>query len=335
MAGEIYGYNNAYNDDFYAQQYFKNLANNPVANTQTSSQPAFQGYQQPQTDTFEKRGSSPLGTGLMLGGAAGLGTGAGIYYLGSNPIKDGKFADDILKAADIDVKEVAKTKAFELFDAKEVEILKKAGVPDGISLTNLKAYSESGIPSAFPKINGKLTQEQAKKIYEAAQKEIDAINIEDIVKEGKKLAEQETLQYKQDQLKTLQSQKTKLEGLADDADLEKFFKDNAKAFGIEGDEKAIEAEAKKLAKTYKNKAGAITHYTTQISNQEAIVNTAKDTLNGKVAAYYDDAAKTLKESAPKELKQAFKNFKWNKAAKGGGIAAAAGLVLGLLFGSNA
>ena len=42
MAGEIYGYNNAYNDDFYAQQYFKNLANNPVANTQTSSQPAFQ-----------------------------------------------------------------------------------------------------------------------------------------------------------------------------------------------------------------------------------------------------------------------------------------------------
>lgn len=335
MAGEIYGYNNAYNDDFYAQQYFKNLANNSVANTQTSSQPAFQGYQQPQTDTFEKRGSSPLGTGLMLGGAAGLGTGAGMYFLGEGPVKDGKFADDILKAADINKKEVAVNKAKELFGAKELEILKKTGVPEGISLENLKAYSETGIPSAFSKIHGKLTQEQAKNIYEAAQKEIDAIDIDALAKESMNLAEQETLQYKQDKLKTLQSQKAKLEGLADDADLEKFFKDNAQSFGIEGDEKAVEAEAKKLAKTYKNKAGAITHYTTQISNQEAIVNTAKDTLNGKVAAYYDDAAKTLKESAPKELKQAFKNFKWNKAAKGGGIAAAAGLVLGLLFGSNA
>lgn len=343
MAGEIsnlYGinaYNNPYlnnNDDFLAQQYFKNVANNPTTNTQGTAQPAFQGYQQPQVDTFQKSGSS-LGTGLTLGGIAGLGTGAGIYYLGEGPVKDGKFADDILKAVDINIEEVSLNKAKELLDKKNLEILKKAGVPEGISLENLKAYSETGMPSAFPKIHEKLTQEQAKNICEAAQKEIDAIDIDALAKESVKLAEQETLQYKQDKLKNLQSQKTKLEALADDADLEKFFKDNAKSFGIEGDEKTIEAEAKKLAKTYKNKAGAIAHYSNEITSQETVVKTAKDTLNGKVAAYYDDTAKALKKDAPETLTKAFKNFKWNKAAKGGGIAAAAGLVLGCLFGSNA
>lgn len=51
--------------------------------------------------------------------------------------------------------------------------------------------------------------------------------------------------------------------------------------------------------------------------------------------YWDDTTKAFKKETPEALTKAFKNFKWNKAAKGGGIAAAAGLVLGLLFGSNA
>lgn len=93
MSGEIsnlYGmnlYNNPYlnnNDDFLAQQYFAQQAGQiqGQGQGQTQNQPAFQGYQQPQADTFQKSGSG-LTTGLTLGTIAGAGTGAGIYYFGT------------------------------------------------------------------------------------------------------------------------------------------------------------------------------------------------------------------------------------------------------------
>ena len=342
MAGEIsniygnslYNYNpySVNNDDFLAQQYFTQAAQQQ----KQVENPAFTGYQQPKTDTFEKQGGSGLGTGLTLGAVGGLGTGAGMYFWGTNPVKDGKVADDILKTIDAgNTKQVALDKAKELFALKKQEILKNAGVPEGVTLKTLKAYTKSGMPSAFPKLHGTITQEQAKAIYKAAKKEIKDINVEEIAKEAQKFAKEETLQFKQEKLSSLQQQKIKLEALKDDADLEKFFKENAKTFGIDGDEKAIESEAKKLAAKYKNKAGAIADYTTKISNQEATVKSTRDALNGKVMSYYDDTAKALKKDAPEAITKAFKNFKWNKALKGGGIAAAAGLVLGYLFGNNA
>lgn len=325
----INNYRSAY-DDFYAQQYFAQ-ANQPQA-----EKTAFTGYyQQPAADTFQKSGGSGLSTGLLLGAAAGGATGAGTYFFGANPVNNGRFADEILKTVDVNPTEIAKNKSLELFAQQKTAILKKAGVPEGISLKTLQAYSESGMPSAFPKLNGKLTQAQAKSILEAAEKEIETIDIDKIAKDAAKYGKEQTLEYKTNKLSSLQSQKLKLEALADDADLEKFFKDNAKTFGIDGNETAIETEAKKLAAKYKNKTGAIADYTTQITNQENIVKTARETLNGKVASYYDDGAKALTKDAPEALTKAFKNFKWNKAVKGGGIAAAAGLVLGLLFGNNA
>lgn len=339
MAGEIsnsygsnpYGYNpySTTNDDFLAQQYFAQLAQ------QKQGEPVFQGYQQPQADTFQKSGGIGWGTGLTLGSVAGLGTSAGMYFLGSNPIQDGKVADEILNAVEANnLEQTTIDKIKKLAAQRKQEILKKSGVPDGISLKTLKAYAKSGMPSAFPQLNGILTQEQAKKIYKAAKKQIKAINPEDIAKEAAKLANEETLKYKQGKLTGLKQQKAKLEALKDDADLEKFFKDNAKIFDIEGDEKTIETEAKKLAAKYKNKAGAIADYTTQITNQQNIVNSTRDALNGKVSAYYDDAAKALKKDTPEAISKAFKNFKWNKALKGGGIAGAAGLILGLIFGNK-
>ena len=49
------------------------------------------------------------------------------------------------------------------------------------------------------------------------------------------------MEGRKDKLANLQTQRAKLEALADDADLEKFFKDNANTFGISGDEKTIDA----------------------------------------------------------------------------------------------
>ena len=313
----------AVNDDFIAQQMFQNYNQN--SGTQTS----FQGLQQPQADTFEKSGSG-LSTGLKLGAVAGVGTGAGMYFFGTNPVQDGKFNDDILKAVDIDVEKVSKQKAEQLFANKKAEIFQKAGVtlPEGINSENIKAYAETG--KAPAELKAAMTQEQAKAIH----KELTEIDLKEIGKKAYNETIEQTFQGRKDKLANLQSQRAKLEALADDADLEKFFKENPKTFGIEGDEKVIEAEAKKLAAKYKNKAGAVADYTTQISNQEALVKSTRETLNSKVSAYYDDATKSLKASAPENIQKAFKNFKWKSAGKWAAIAAGAGLVLGWMFGGN-
>ena len=313
----------AVNDDFIAQQMFQNYNQN--SGTQTS----FQGLQQPQADTFEKSGSG-LSTGLKLGAVAGVGTGAGMYFFGTNPVQDGKFNDDILKAVDIDVEKVSKQKAEQLFANKKAEIFQKAGVtlPEGINSENIKAYAETG--KAPAELKTAMTQEQAKAIH----KELTEIDLKEIGKKAYNETIEQTFQGRKDKLANLQSQRAKIEALADDADLEKFFKENPKTFGIEGDEKAIEAEAKRLAAKYKNKAGAVADYTTQISNQEALVKSTRETLNSKVSAYYDDATKSLKASAPENIQKAFKNFKWKSAGKWAAIAAGAGLVLGWMFGGN-
>ena len=165
MAGEIsnsygsnqYGYNpySTTNDDFLAQQYFAQLAQ------QKQGEPVFQGYQQPQADTFQKSGGIGWGTGLTLGSVAGLGTGAGMYFWGSNPIQDGKVADEILNAVEANnLEQTTIDKIKKLAAQRKQEILKKSGVPDGISLKTLKAYAKSGMPSAFPQLNGILTKEQ-------------------------------------------------------------------------------------------------------------------------------------------------------------------------------
>ncbi|MFQ8625365.1 MAG: hypothetical protein ACLSA2_02225 [Candidatus Gastranaerophilaceae bacterium] len=85
----------------------------------------------------------------------------------------------------------------------------------------------------------------------------------------------------------------------------------------------------------KGKAELLTSHKAKITNAENAVNTVKENLGKKFTTYWDDSAKALKNETPEALTKAFKNFKWNKAVKGGGIAAAAGLVLGLLFGNNA
>lgn len=310
------------NDDFLAQQLFAQQAG--VAQTQ----PAFQGYQQPQSDTFQKSGSSGLSTGLKLATVGGLGTGAGMYFFGTNPVKDGKFNENILKAVDIDVNEVSKNRALEILHEQKAKIFQNVNIPEGINMENIKTYAETGV--APQELKNAITQDKAKALYE----EVKKIDLDKIATQAREETIGKTLEGSQNKLAKLQAQKAKLESLADDANLEKFFKENASTFDIKGDEAAIEAEAKKLAGKYTNKAAAVADFTSKIDAQENFVKTTRESLNSKVAAYYDDATKSLKASAPENIKNAFKNFKWKTAGKWGAIAAGVGLVLGCLFGGS-
>lgn len=351
MSGEIsnlYGmnlYNNPYlnnNDDFLAQQYFAQQAGQIQGQGQTQNQPAFQGYQQPQADTFQKSGSG-LTTGLTLGAIAGAGTGAGIYYLGTNPIKDGKFNDNFLGALDeANYQDVLKTKKAELLTNAKKPILAKYKINDEKTLEAIKKFVEAEDRTKLPKevldlvpADMKVNPKDAKIRFDLATKEIGEIKVDDITKEAEKLASKETLKFKNQHLNDLKTFESKISGLADDiskADLEKFIIENAESFGIKGDKAAIEAEAKRLAG--KGKAELLTSHKAKITAQENSIKTTKESL-GKMTKYWDDTAKAFKKETPETLTKAYKSFKWNKALKGGGIAAGVALVLGCLFGSNA
>lgn len=351
----VNNYGSAY-DDFYAQQYFAKANQPQVPQTQTNAgyyqqqpqtpqNPAFTGYyQQPAADTFQKSGGSALPTALALGTVAGGAAGAGTYYWGANPVKDGKVDESLLGSLDDAVyQDALKGKKEELLTNAKQTVLDKYKIKDEKSLEAIKKFVEAEDKSKLSKEvmdlipdDMKSNPKAAKIRSEAALKEIGEIKVDDITKEAEKLISKDTLKFKAQELTDLKSFETKLTGLADDikpADLEKFIKENAKSFGITGDEKAIETEAKRLAA--KGKAELLTSHKAKITTAENAIKTVKENLGKKFTTYWDDTAKALKKETPEALTKAFKNFKWNKALKGGGIAAAAGVVLGLLFGNNA
>lgn len=90
--------------------------------------------QQPTSDTFEKTdGGSGLGNGLKFAAVGGIGAGAGAYYygdkLGAGFVKDGKFADEILRAQEnipTQTDKIVKEKLAKAFRADAPEALTKA-----------------------------------------------------------------------------------------------------------------------------------------------------------------------------------------------------------------
>lgn len=91
-----YGYNlGANNDDFMSSAYFNQLyGQNGSQYSQTGAGAAGVSQKTPSTDTFEKQGSSNLGTGLLLGTGAGAATGYGLYKTGwqMNPVGEKELA---------------------------------------------------------------------------------------------------------------------------------------------------------------------------------------------------------------------------------------------------
>ena len=327
-----------------------------LANSQNTSQagalnPAFTGSNlsgQPSTDCYQ--GSSGFSTGLKLGIAGGLGTAAGMYYFGGDkvsPISNKVFNDDILKAVEEDYVKVAEGNALENFaKAKEAEV-KAKGFKNMKEFDATKKYvlASKEERAAFPKDLRKLVRKgylSSPDLYKTEILEIDGaianIDMEDITKKALEDARQNHLGYQTEKLANLQKQKNLIAGLAEDANAAKYeelIKSNPKAFGIDKTEAAeIEAEAKRIASSFKSRKDALSSIDKALEKQVTQVKTTRNAVNVRFASYWDDAAKELSPTAPPELAKAVKNCKFTKAGKYGAIAAGVGLVLGWLFGGK-
>lgn len=354
MSGEIsnlYGmnlYNNPYlnnNDDFLAQQYFAQQAGQIQGQGQTQNQPAFQGYQQPQTDTFQKSGSG-LTTGLTLGAIAGAGTGAGIYYFGTNPIKDGKVDETLLKMTNKEglnslkaeaIKELYEQKAKTTFDTLGVKNLEQYNAIEKLS----KATKLEDLPEETRKLlpDSIKTPKDAKVLVDLAKPELDKIDEKKLISQVDKFTNNKfSIDHNVAQLQKLEGIKAKIDKLPKDAkvaDLEKFLIDNAETFKLKGTNPEIAAKAKRIAAHHGSKESLLNLYQDRIDAKKQYIESIKSRIADNVKGNWDDTAKAFKKDAPETLTKAYKSFKWNKTLKGGGIVAAAGLVLGCLFGNNA
>ncbi len=347
MAGEIsnlyganlYGSNmnnnNLYalnNDDFLAQQYF----------AQQPSQPAFQGYQQPQTDTFEKSGGIGIGSGLTMGALAGLGTGAGVYFWGTNPIKDGKVDEKFIKNYNNTNLKNAKIEAFkELYTQKAQPIFNTLGIKDLDQYNAIKKLANAGKLEDLSEETRKLlpdnikTPADAKAIVNQAKPELDKINIKKIAAQVKNgMDNTYSIDYNTTQLQKFENIKAKIDKLPKDAsvaDLEKFFIDNAETFKLKGTKNEIAAKAQRIAAHHGSKENLLNLYQARIDAKKQYLEDLKSGYSNIIKENWDETQKAFKKDAPEELTKAFKSFKWNKTLKFGGIATAVGLVIGLLM----
>lgn len=325
---------------------------NPYTNPYADPYSQLAALQQPTTDTFQKsEGGSGLNSGLKLAAVGGVGAGAGAYFfgdkLGAALTKDGKtFSDDILKAYQTDPAEIAKTNAVNEFAAQKNAIIQRHGfTPENYEAVKKYVATPAAERANLPKEITDLVPDGVKsnpdnfkaKLFNA-NAAIEAIDDEAILKQSIEKARTGNLACQQEKLANLVKRKSLVEGLAKDAtpaQIEELITKNPATFGIEKTAEAeIKAEAKAIAQRYGTKAGALAEVTPLVTGAENSVKNLRTTLNGQVAAHWDDAAKAFRESAPSQLKNAAKNFKWAKAGKYGAIAAGVGLVLGCLFGGN-
>lgn len=131
-----------------------------------------------QTSTLEEGGSS-LGSTLLTGAAVGGATGAGMYYFGTNPMKDGKVTSSFSEFLE---KQAATTKYNELYSAKATQIYNTAGIANAkefetvktlASLTKLEDLPQelrANLPSSIQ------TPEAAKKAIEKINPELAKID---------------------------------------------------------------------------------------------------------------------------------------------------------------
>lgn len=357
----MYGFNpymmsqaSGLNDDFMAGATGLNNQYAQLAQQQALMQQL--ALQQPTGDTFQKsEGGSGLSTGLQFAAIGGVGAGAGAYFLGDKLgaalTKDGKtFSDDILKAFQGDYKEIAEAKALEMFKTSKVNRIKASGFASVDEFNAVKEYLAAKDPSKLSaEIKSKLPADFARNIDSYKQKYTDAIikldklnsdkSIKIISDRASNLIKSENLACQIENVTNLAARKTLLEGLAKDAtpaQIEELIAKNPGAFGITKTAEAeIAQEAKKIAQQLgTDKTSAVKTITNEITNVETKIGGLRKTLNDTVATHWDDTAKAFKESAPSQLKNAAKNFKWSKAGKYGAIAAGVGLVLGWMFGGN-
>ena len=266
--------------------------------------------------------------------------------MGTNPIKkDGKVNETLIKTTNKEALKNLKTEAFkELYEQKAKATFDTLGVKDLEQYNAIEKLSKATKLEDLPEDTRKLlpdsikTPKDAKDLVDLAKPEIDKIDKTKLMTQAEKAIKTFSLDHYEEQLKKLEGIKTKIDKLPKDAkvaDLEKFFIDNAETFKLKGSEAEIAEKAKKIAAKHGTKEHLLNLYQGRIDAKKEYIKEFKAGLTDGVKEYWDDTAKAFKKETPETLTKAYKSFKWNKALKGGGIAAAAGLILGSLFGSNA
>lgn len=326
------------NEDFMKQMYFPQdntyVAQNPMFNLQ-----AMQG--QLAQDTFQKSsGRSKFADAATLAGLAGIGTTAGLYYLGGdyvNPFKDG-IDDKLLKT--LEDQNIAMKKAEELRLGKINEIVNSHITSEGTTIT-LKDISQykaiedvaNGKPwpehVKCPEAMKDLTTEQAKDIVA----KVKDIKTKELLKQATR---ESTLQGSTKYLDELNARKSKLTALKSEItteELAKHLKDNAKLYGITGaDDAAIKAAAE--TKASKGLTELIAENGREITRQEEVVNNVRKGLKTQVEEVLDSSGKKLIKGAPENIQKAVSNFKFNKAGRAGLIAAGIAAIIGFVFGGS-
>lgn len=355
----LYGMNNPYamssmmnpyassmNDDFMAQsafgpsymQQYQQAGNYPTA---------FQGYQQTQTDEFQKQDSgSALTPALVTGAIAGGATTAGIYNFATSPIKDGKVDQNLLNIlGKHNAEETAIKKFEELYQARAKEVYDIIGVADKKQYNAVSDLAKVAKLEDLPENTRKLlpasiqTPAEAKAAIDLAKPELEKIDTKKLTKSAAIFANNEhSVEFNQRKIDKFNQILEKVKTLKKDAttaDIEKFFIDNAETFKLQGTEAEIKAKASKLAKQIGSRENLIDRYQHGIDAGKAKIAKINLNLEDQFKSHWDKSAKAFKKDTPEALTKAYKNFKWSKAGKFGAIAAGAGLVLGYLFGKNA
>ena len=233
-------------------------------------------------------------------------------------------------------KELYKIKAQPTFDMLGVKNLEQYNAIEKLAnatkLEDLPEDTKKLLPDSIK------TPKDAKVLVDLAKPELDKIDKTKLANQAEKALKTMSLDHNEKQLKKLEGIKAKIDKLPKDAkvaDLEKFFIDNAETFKLKGTEAEIAEKAKKIAAKHGTKEHLLNLYQSRIDAKKEYIKQLQTGVTDGVKKYWDDTAKAFKKDVPEALTKAYKSFKWNKTLKGGVIVAAAGLVLGCLFGNNA
>lgn len=344
------------NDDFMSNAYFNQTdASKGIQNPYLQNNPSFSGisaYQQPQNDTFQKQGSSRIGTAVKYGGAAGLAGTAGLYFLGDsyiNPFQNGKFDDKFLKLTEEGIEDGIKNDQLKAIADAETKALSAKSLSYTQTERNLiqkmaelgeeefvkQGYNKTGLPNGIT--DQKAASEALKKINEAfTEAKLDRTKI---ATDAKQLYLQEnSLEGMKGYLEKLKTQQSLIKGMKDGDSLSELIKKNPKAFGITATETAeIEAEVQEIIKnrfTAGTKSAATTAIENAITEQADKLKNYRTTLTDAIKLHWDDAGKCFSETAPESLVKAARNFKLSKAGKTGAILAALAGITGFILGGD-
>ncbi len=346
----------AMNDDFMAQSVFGNsLQQTDLANygnySNYGNAPTFQGANlqgAPATDTFESSSSQEegpsLGSKLLTGGAVGGATAAGVYYLGTNPMKDGKVNSSFLEVLNKQNLENAGKLKYDALYAKQANpIYQKvgiAGVEQYEAVQKLAGLTK--IEDLPQEVRAKLpasiqTPEAAKNAIEQIKPELEKIDITKIRERVTRLGNPNSLAHHQTRLNQINGLKSQVMAMKPEAtveDLTAFFKNNASAYGIKGTEAEIAQKAGRLANTFGTRDNLLNNLVKRDMIHQVKIDGINQGLKQQFEAHWDKGAKALKEGAPKELGQAVKSFKLQKAGKYGLIAGGVAFLARCLFGGK-